>query len=160
MKLSQLITYCLLLLGTYSWGQYSEDLSKVRPEIEFDEEQFVKEALTTEVVPFENHNNALVEEKTEEYVEWLDEIKCARGYRIQVYSGHSEEKVGEIKELLKSLEGFEKVDVYVEFNGSFRVKVGNYINRLEAHAALQKLIEEFDNALLLPENCIPVEKIK
>lgn len=160
MKLKSILTYFLLAFSYLAIAQYSEDLSSVRPKVDFDEAQFVKDVQKTEPVAIENHANARVELGLEEYVEFLGTIECARGYRIQVYLGKSETEVEEVKKRIKSVEGFEDADIYVEFKVSFRVKVGNYTDRLKAHADLHKLLKEFDKALLLPEHCIPVEKIK
>ena len=160
MKLKSIFTYFLLIFSYLAIAQYSEDLSAVRPMVDFDETQFVKDIQKTEPVAIEHHSNARVELALDEYVEFLSTINCARGYRIQVYLGRSEEEVEEVKERIKSVEGFEEADIYVEFQVSFRVKVGNYTDRLKAHADLHKLLKEFNQALLLPEHCIPVEKIK
>lgn len=157
MKLS-FLTYFLFLVSVTSFAQYDEDLSKVRPKVNFNEnEVVVEEAAEVEIT---NHKNAEVELLLEEYAEYVAQIKCARGYRIQVYLGKSEKEVENIKEQLNKLEDFEEAEVYVEYEVNFRVKVGDYTNRLEAHQDLLKLQKGFPNALLLPESCIPLEKVK
>ncbi len=158
MKLNSILTYLFIALAYLSWGQYSEDLSKVRPQVEFNEEEF--KARKDSVVAIEHHDNAKVENALEGYAEFVNKIKCARGYRIQIYLGRSEAEVEAVKNQLKEIEGFKDADVYVEYKVDFRVKVGNYIERLRAHQDLIQLQKVFDTALLLPENCIPVDKVK
>ncbi len=158
MKLNSILTYLFIGLAYLSWGQYSEDLSKVRPQVEFNEEEF--KARKDSVVAIEHHDNAKVENALEGYAEFVNKIKCARGYRIQIYLGRSEAEVEAVKNQLKEIEGFKDADVYVEYQVDFRVKVGNYIERLQAYQDLIQLQKVFDTALLLPENCIPVDKIK
>lgn len=158
MKRNSILTYLFISLAYVSWGQYSEDLSDVRPKVEFNEEEF--KAKKDSIVPITHHDNAKVEAALEGYAEYVDKIKCARGYRIQIYVGRSEAEVEEVKTQLKEIEGFEKADIYVEYKVDFRVKVGNYIERLQAHQDLIQLQKVFGQALLLPENCIPVDKVK
>lgn len=158
MNHKQILTYLFLFFAYISWGQYSEDLSKVRPTVDFNEKEF--QLKKDSVVTIEHHDNAKVEEALEGYAEFVNKIECARGYRIQIYLGRSESEVEEVKKKLKEIEGFEKAEVYVEYRVDFRVKVGDYVERLRAHQDLIKLQKVFDKALLLPENCIPIAKVK
>lgn len=156
------LTICcaLSLLATVSIAQkgYDEDLSEVRPIVEFDEGTDLVEEPKEIII--ENDQTEEVEQTLEAYAEYVANIKCAKGYRIQIYLGKSDKEVQEVKEQLKEIEGFEEADVYVEYKVNFRVKVGNYTQRLDAHRDLVKLQKVFDRALLLPENCIPIEKVK
>lgn len=158
MKANSIFTYLFITLAYFSWGQSSEDLSKVRPKVTFNEDEF--RAKKDSVVPIVEHDNAKIETALESYAEYVNEIKCARGYRIQIYLGRSETEVKEVKTKLKEIEGFEEADVYVEYKVDFRVKVGNYIERLRAYQDLIQIQKVFDQALLLPESCIPVNKVK
>lgn len=159
MKLNLIFTYLFVAIGSIAFAQYTEDLSSVRPKVAFDEKEYIKSS-EVPAVPVDHHDNAKIETLLEEYAEFTHTINCARGYRIQVYLGKSEEEVKQIKERIKAIPGFETTDIYVEYQVSFRVKVGNYTNRLRAHADLQKLLKEFNQALLLPESCVPVDKVR
>lgn len=158
MKLNSILTYLFITLAYLSWGQASEDLSKNRPKVTFNEDEF--KAKKDSVVSITQHDNAKLETTLKSYSEYVNGIKCARGYRIQIYLGRSEAEVEKVKTQLKEIEGFEEADIYVEYKVDFRVKIGNYIERLRAYQDLIQIQKVFDQALLLPESCIPVNKVK
>ena len=91
---------------------------------------------------------------------WLDSvrkanenIKFAKGYRVQVYSGPDRSLANKAKEAVyRHLDGQE---VYLTYKQpDFKVHVGNYLNRLEATHYQNKLGRYFANILLVPEEVL------
>ena len=77
-------------------------------------------------------------------------IRYAQGYRVQVYSGTSSSEANRVRDRSYAL--FPDITphiVYIQPN--FRVKVGDFIDRLEAQRVYVALRAEFPNALIIPE---------
>lgn len=79
-----------------------------------------------------------------------ERIKLAEGYRILVYSGSNSEEAKKIKEIVKSV--VPQDGVYDQYKQpTFRVKVGDYFDRIEANSSLVKIKREFPNAIIIPD---------
>ncbi|MDJ1485443.1 SPOR domain-containing protein [Cytophagaceae bacterium YF14B1] len=77
-------------------------------------------------------------------------IRFAQGYRVQIYSGNSSDEANRARDRSYTL--FPDITphiVYVQPN--FRVKVGDFIDRLEAQRVYVALKAEFPTALIVPE---------
>jgi hypothetical protein len=80
-------------------------------------------------------------------------FKYAQGYRILVYTGASSEEVAKIKEQVVALVAEEPVySIYKQ--PTFRVKVGDFMNRVDAGASLQLLKKDFPNAILIQDQIV------
>lgn len=162
MKNNQLIFFLSLIVislactkkGTpsASGSKYEEDLEQYRPKYEIKET--AKPAHTTTKpavsVVIKEHNNVEVEEKLNQIREKNKGIKYTQGYKIQIYSGNSQEAAEKAKEGIYRLNlNLEPEIIY--FPPNFKVKVGDYYDRIEAYETLLKIRESFPQALLLPE---------
>jgi hypothetical protein len=77
-------------------------------------------------------------------------MKFAQGFRVLVYTGNSREEVKKVRLKLRTL--LEEEPVYDEFKQpTFRVKAGDYYNRLDAYYTLSKLQKDFPNAIVVPD---------
>jgi len=75
------------------------------------------------------------------------------GYRILLYSGQSSEEANKVKKQVYLLNADD--NVYTEYKQpSFRVKVGNYLNRIEANYYLEAYKKTFPNAMILPDQIV------
>ncbi len=77
-------------------------------------------------------------------------IRYAQGYRVQIYSGSSSGEANRARDRSYAL--FPDITphiVYIQPN--FRVKVGDFLDRLEAQRVYVGLQAEFPNALIVPE---------
>ncbi len=73
-----------------------------------------------------------------------------QGYRIQIFS-HSDRK-GAIEARTKFLQLFPDVEAYLIYQQpNFRVRVGDYRNKLEAHAMYKKMLSEFQQVIIVPD---------
>jgi hypothetical protein len=137
-----------------SAGQYEEDLSAYRPKYELPQKPTSSiNTSTTTPSPADfakDSDNAQVEEKMAAIREKNKSIKYTQGYRIQVYSGNSQEAAEKAKETVYRLDPNLEPEV-IYFTPNFKVKVGNYYDRVEAYESLVKIRQAFPQALLLPE---------
>lgn len=150
--------------NTSSGNKYSEDLSVWRPKGTVTDT--TKRSTTTSAL--DNHP----QQKSTQYVEAkvavnqpldavLDSIARINksigyvdGYTIQVYSGlKREEALNAKRQLSTSLPNVDSEVQYVQPN--FRVRVGKYYDRFNAHKDYAAVKRYFPNAILIPER-IPI----
>jgi hypothetical protein len=80
-------------------------------------------------------------------------MKYAQGYRILVYTGTSSEEVSKIKEQVVSLVPTQSVySVYKQ--PTFRLKVGDYADRVEASSVLYQISKDFPNAIVIQDQIL------
>ncbi len=98
-----------------------------------------------------NHQNAQLKALLDSTYQVDKQLKYADGYRIVVYTGSDREQVNRIKEkVYKTLGG--DADVYVTYKQpTFQIKVGDYLDRLQAQFAYKKLQELIVNPLIIAE---------
>jgi hypothetical protein len=79
------------------------------------------------------------------------QLKYADGFRIVVYTGADREQVNKSKERIYRLLGAD-ANVYVAYKQpTFQIKVGDYLDRMQAQFAYKKLREGFSNPLIIQE---------
>lgn len=85
-------------------------------------------------------------------------VKFIEGYRILVYSGTDKAEADRIKSRLYTL--MPKADIYVVFKQpTYRIKLGDFIDRLEAHRLLHhKVIREFPRAIVI-QDIVPIKPV-
>jgi hypothetical protein len=135
-------------------GNYEEDLQSVRPVYPEVKEENSNPSLPEKPVPPTkditksiNYKISLIAGKNQKYT-------MAEGYRVVVYTGSSREEVKKINEKLKELIPGEKI--YSTYRAPvFRVKVGDYFNRIEAYSTLMKIKKDFPNAIIVPDQ-VPI----
>jgi len=93
-----------------------------------------------------------ITEDMSEYFRAVDDLNRERneyqGFTLQVYAGNSREQANEAK--LKVYNALPDSEPKVAFNTLFRVRVGEYDNRLEAQQDYIALKKEFPNVLFVP----------
>jgi cell division septation protein DedD len=76
-------------------------------------------------------------------------IKSSQGYKVQIYSGSSREEANEIlKSLPKTTD--ERAELSYD-QPNFRVKIGNYISRIEAYKVYISVKRNYPNAIIIPD---------
>lgn len=148
-----------LFITSLAFGQYTEDLSKVRPTYTLLEDS----TTTSENTVDSNQTPAIIDISQNAQVDSVMDIMAdqntrapynqTNGYRIQVYSGDDKTKAEEIKTRLDELELLDDIATYKLFESGFiwRVKVGDFQTRLDAYRLYKKLKDDFPNCLLVPE---------
>ena len=76
--------------------------------------------------------------------------KYLNGYTIQIFSGLEREKADSIFFTADSI--YSELEIYTLYDQpNYRVKVGKYFYRINANKALNKLINDFSEAIIVPE---------
>ncbi|QHT66013.1 SPOR domain-containing protein [Rhodocytophaga rosea] len=77
-------------------------------------------------------------------------LRYAQGYRIQIYSGNNRDEANKARDRSYAL--FPDITPHFVYNQpTFRVKVGDFIDRLEAQRVYAGLITEFPNAMVVQD---------
>ncbi len=80
------------------------------------------------------------------------DLKAPRisGYRILLYSGNERDGATNARENAYRI--FQKADLYTTYNApTFKVRLGNFYQRLDAYRALKKLEAYFPHAVIVQE---------
>lgn len=154
-----LILDCSPKIGQYSSTGYQEDISNFRDEYRVDLGQSVNANPDLESIEYVGQTEKVLPENdiTPQINALLDSmtvrnqgIRYVQGYTIQVYNGTSrEEAKWSEKRIYQIYDGAEPVIKYVQPN--FKVKVGQYTDRLEAQQLFMKLKKDFPNAMIIPD---------
>lgn len=132
---------------------YHEDLYSLRPRM-----AEPVDSLTLGTTQKEKHfvaATANVNEKVDDVLDSINRFNITRkfidGYTIQIYSGQNREEAMNVKKRMAETD----LNALLEYNQpKFRVRVGNYYSRLEAHKDLTRLKAIFSNAILVPEKIL------
>ena len=152
------LAFLLILMGFTGLGyaQIQEDVSKYRPKYTAAVEQMNTESIAQAVKqPFVPKADVTRQfnAKLDSLAHKNTRLKYAEGYRILVYTGASSEEVAKIKEKVVALVGEETVyNIYKQ--PTFRIKVGDYLNRVEAGKTIQLLKADFPNAILISDQIV------
>jgi hypothetical protein len=83
----------------------------------------------------------------------IEENKVAEGipgFRIQIYSDADRKGAADARN--KFLQLYPNADAYLIYQQpNFRVRVGDFRNRMEAHALYKKMLEEFPEVIIVPD---------
>ncbi len=100
----------------------------------------------------QNKNQPITENDLEELLEIRKKLerenKLKDSYKIQLFSGNLDQ-AKEVKNEYDSNEDFSWKSRMIFETPNYKVWVGHYRNRLEADRALQIILEEFEDALIL-----------
>lgn len=98
-----------------------------------------------------------VTQLVEKHIEFNEKVKSIPGYRVQLASlsgADAKSRAFALKEQLKT--DFPYVETYVIFTDpNFRVKIGDFRSKLEAHAFLQKTKEGYPGGTIVKDNINP-----
>jgi PBP1b-binding outer membrane lipoprotein LpoB len=158
-----LVLLCHLLAGCAAQKTtdkpYHENLSVHRPKVILPTETSGNDtsaSTQTKITPVTPTHH--VNEKIDAVLDSIDRYNQVRkfvdGYTIQIYSGQNREDAMEAKK--KMTTDLPDYTANLQYQQpKFRVTVGRYFTKLEAHPDLVKLRSSFSSAILVPEK-IPV----
>jgi hypothetical protein len=131
---------------------YYEDLSLVRPQ--FINPDTLSSKSTKPTVVANPNFQYDVSKKVTMRIDSLSDINkvysTMQGYRILVYAGTSSDDAQRNKQSVYTYNS--DLNVYTQYKQpSFRVKVGDFTNRVEAHYILNDLKQSFPNAMIVPD---------
>lgn len=161
MRYLQLILILIFLAGCQATtkvttAKYEEDLSVYRetskPVTTIDEEEEETDEIKEVIV--EVNDDVLINQEIDYLIDTINQLsqknKYILGYTVQVYNGRNREEAFKAKELVYQLTSDEDPEV-VYRQPNFKVKVGKYLERIEATRMQSLLRREFKNPIVIPE---------
>lgn len=133
-------------------NNYYEDLSLYRPSYYHQESSADEQSETSllKEILIENDHTAQVDTLLEILAAQNQTLEYVQGFTVQIYSGNSRKTASKARmDVFKVLIGFEPEIKYVQPN--FKVKVGKFIDRLEAQWVYAQLKPAFPRAIIVPE---------
>jgi hypothetical protein len=128
---------------------HQEDLSLVRPAIPLQNENR-QNAIVSPAREPQAYDNKQVVRLSDSMALNYQRFETMAGYRILIYSGGSSEQAFKIKQ--QFYEAFPDIPAYSIYKQpSFRVLVGNYIDRVDAYYYLSDIRAAFPNAMIIPD---------
>lgn len=157
-RLFLIVLSCCLLAGCATQKTtdkpYYENLAVHRPKVTLPSENSSNDTATQpKVIPLVTPTYH-VNEKVDAVLDSIDRYNQVRkfvdGYTIQIYSGQNREQAMEAKKKMTS--DLPEYTANLQYQQpKFRVTVGRYFTKLEAHPDLVKLRSSFSAAILVPE---------
>jgi hypothetical protein len=91
-----------------------------------------------------------IEQVLDSLRQWNRRIKFIQGYRLLIYNGKDRDMANQAKGFIYTY--FPQAPVWTEYKQPyFKVKVGNYIQRIEAQSMLALLRKNYPQVILVPE---------
>ena len=153
------VFFFLITLNGFSQKNkpYHEDLSKLRPKVELQEDAKVKRDTIIEKIQEPITPTKTVNAKVDTILDSLDLFNLMRkyidGYTVQIYSGQKREEAMNTKK--KMQEEVPELIANLQYQQpKFRVTVGKYFSKLEAQKDLLTLRRKFSTAILVPEKIL------
>ena len=133
---------------------YYEDLSTVRPAFINPDTLSAKNPNTTPKTSVNTTYTYDVAQKValreDSLIDQNKKYSTVQGFRILVYTGTSSDEAQRVRERVYAYNS--DLDVYNQYKQpSFRVKVGDYTDRVEANYMLNDLKKNFPNAMIVPD---------
>lgn len=153
-----IIPFLVLIIGckssnvtTSSTNVYEEDLSYLRPDLSVTENLVEEKADTAQVIAeYVDLLKPKLDSLNEIIIERNKTNGAIDGYVIQIYNGNDREAAAAAQELAMELDStLSPVTSY--YQPTYKVKVGQYSNRLEAHKVFESLKPHFPRATMIPE---------
>lgn len=134
---------------------YQEDLTDFRPRFEAPTLNLANtttasaERPESKVQPT-HHINQKIDKLLDSMTVYNRTVRYAKGFRIQIYNGNDRDEANKAKEKFYRL--YPDITVYTTYKQpSFRVKVGDFLDKLEAQRMMNKLRPDFQVIVLLEE---------
>ncbi len=135
-----------------AYSNYDEDLSAVRPRY--------KESVTAETTKKTDVKRVLsdqplhVNRKLDAVVDTIASknraVRFASGYRIQIYVGNTRKEADDAR--LYTYQTFPELNPYLVYTQpTYRVRIGDFMTRLEAERYLQEIRNRYESAVILAE---------
>jgi hypothetical protein len=101
-------------------------------------------------IVFDKHINSRINPLMDSIAVANKRYHSAPGYRIMLYSGNSSEESAAVRK--EVYEWSREYEVYTQYKQpAFRVKVGNFEDRISAHYVFSDLVKFFPNAVIIPD---------
>ncbi len=163
------VSSCAPAIRPGSSSPYQQDLSKVRPRYQFnDDDVMVKgtaPATKTGDTPASSSKStetsaSLVNNELAEIIQTINQqnksVRYMPGYRIQLYVGNIRSEADAAKSFI--YRSFPELAPYITFNQpTYRVKAGDFMSKTEAEHVLSSIKMQYASAVIIPDK-IEIEK--
>ena len=129
--------------------KYSEDLQTYRPEVATDTTETPDQATDDQEVEPVDHESELINGKLSALNGTNRRSGTTAGYTIQVYSGTSRDLASKAKAKVYRILPESRPETKYE-QPIYKVRVGQFGDRLEAQATYAELLDEFPEAAVIP----------
>lgn len=160
------VTSCLMISACANKGvaakgkgkknsQYTENLADFRPKYKVEEEDNSSTAVSTPAGSQTNTRpsndvTARVDAAMDQIAVANKSVRYAQGYRIQIYSGNNRDEANNARNRSYAL--FPEITPHIVYNQpTFRVKVGDFVDRLDAQRVYAGLMADFPNAMVVQD---------
>ena len=126
------------------------DLAKYRPTFPVSAEPATPAAPARPLVEPTHHINQQLHARLDSISESNLNIRYAQGYRILVYSLNERKQAMDLRKAITQRLP-EETDYFTYQQPTFRLKVGDYLSRLEARAVLDQIKDIAPNAMVIPD---------
>ncbi len=163
-----MITSCAPAIRPGSSSPYQQDLSKVRPRYQFnDDDVLIKKsapAAKASDAPVSGSKaaeaSASVNRELGEIIQAINQqnksVRYMPGYRIQLYVGNIRSEADAAKSFV--YRAFPELSPYITFNQpTYRVKAGDFMSKTEAEHVLSSIKLQYASAVIVPDK-IEIEK--
>lgn len=135
---------------------YYENISRLRPDLNKKEEK-LKDTLialnTTTNARYTSDIKIELDSVNQIIIEHNKSQRFVDGYTIQIYTGADRQAANDARNRAASL--FPELDPQISYaQPTYKVKVGQYVDHLEAYKVFESAKKEFPLALLIPERII------
>ena len=144
-----LTSSCAVLSPVTKTTSYHEDLSVHRPKVKLVDSSRVEQPQEKKDVAPTHHQTAQIDQKIEGIASKNAASRTAPGFTIQVYSGTSREEASQAKAKVYKILPDSRPETKYE-QPIYRVRVGEFGDRLEAQNVYAKLNKEFPGAIVIP----------
>ncbi|MFN4145745.1 MAG: SPOR domain-containing protein [Runella sp.] len=135
------------------YENYEEDLSAVRPRYKEttlketpSKPPEVKRVLSDQPI----HINRQLDAVADTIAARNRSVRYAAGYRIQIYVGNTRKDADDAR--LYTYQAFPELNPYMAYSQpTYRVKIGDFMTRMEAERYLQQVRNRYEAAVILPE---------
>lgn len=135
------------------YSNYDEDLSLVRPRYKeapapepATKKADVKRVLSDQPL----HINRQLDAAVDTIAARNRAIRFAAGYRVQIYVGNTRKEADDAR--LYTYQAFPELNPYLVYNQpTYRVRIGDFMTRLEAERYLQQIRNRYEASAIVPE---------
>ena len=143
------ISSCAVLSPTTKTTSYNEDLTMHRPKVEYVDSTKVTPTQEKRDIRPTHDQTAAIDKKINGITSKNAASKTAQGFTIQVYSGTSREEASQAKAKVYKILPDSRPETKYE-QPIYRVRVGEFGDRLQAQNVYAELAEEFPGAIVIP----------
>ncbi|MFK7899549.1 MAG: SPOR domain-containing protein [Cyclobacteriaceae bacterium] len=153
---------CFLLLGFSLLAQQNEDFSTYRPTYTYEpiKVDSIKKEASILVTKPSLHDNDLVDSMFVKLKKYNSQFVHAQGYRVQLYSGNNMGTSASVEAKVRAFAKDWGYSIYRTYDApTWKVRIGDFLDKLSAHRLYHKIRKEFYYALIVPDSKVLLKRV-